>query len=164
MVRLRCSAIGPSLRLSAAATSPSLPSVGIWVFPTGAADGDAEGDAPAEADGAEGAAEADAAPTELRSGDGCGAEADGRRTLRRPTALTEADGAAEPLPVGRVATGVAVGTFVWRPTICSVLISMNPEPVVSAVASRPCLAKTALTWSGVTAGSSNRISQRVPPV
>ena len=45
-----------------------------------------------------------------------------------------------------------------------VLISMKPEPVVIADASRPCSAKIASTCSGVTAGSSKRISHFVPPV
>src|SRR6187402_3474042 len=53
VVRLRCSAIGPSSSWSATATSPSLPSVGILVLPV-ATGGDAEGpgDAPGEPDGA----------------------------------------------------------------------------------------------------------------
>src|SRR6185312_740667 len=53
VVRLRCSAIGPSSCWSATATSPSFPSVGILVLPVGAA-GEAEGpgDAPGDADGA----------------------------------------------------------------------------------------------------------------
>ena len=41
---------------------------------------------------------------------------------------------------------------------------MKPEPVVIAVASRPLLANTASTWSGVTFASSKRISHFVPPV
>src|SRR6476469_7338017 len=51
VVRLRCSAIGPSSCWSATATSPSFPSVGIFVLPVGAA-GEAEGpgDAPGDAD------------------------------------------------------------------------------------------------------------------
>ena len=64
----------------------------------------------------------------------------------------------------RRAPGSATGCAAPRPIGCSVLISMNPVPVEIAVASRPCSAKTASTWSGVTVGSSNLISQRVPPV
>ena len=48
--------------------------------------------------------------------------------------------------------------------IGSVLISMNPDSVRTAVASSPFAANTSSTCSGVTVGSSNRISQRVPPV
>ena len=157
VVRLRCSAIGPSCFCRAAATSPSLPLVGIWVLPTGPADADGDGDAPGEADG----------PADAEADGPADAEADALgATLAPALALAPAppDGAAEPaLELGaRVATGVAAGWFC--PTICWVLISMKPEPVATALASRPWAAKTALTWSGVTAGSWKRTSHFVPPV
>src|SRR5512147_1579299 len=163
VVRLRCSAIGPSSAWSAVATSPSLPLVGISVLPRGPAeaDGDAPGDADAPAD-----ADADGLGEALGVTLALGAAL--ALALGPALALAAAlpDGAAEPaLEVGAsVATGVAAGSFSWRPTICWVLISMNPEPVVTALASRPCAANTALTWSGLTAGFSNRISHFVPPV
>ena len=83
----------------------------------------------------------------------------------RPAGDAEADGPGEALgfaePDGD-AEGVATGST-CNP-IGSVLISMNPVPVRIATASRPFSANTSSTCSGVTAGSSNLISQRVPPV
>ena len=76
------------------------------------------------------------------------------------TATAEAPG----LPLAeRVGAGVGDGAGAARP-IGSVLIWMNPSLVEIATASRPCWAKTSSTWSGVTVGSSNLISQTVPPV
>ncbi len=76
-------------------------------------------------------------------------------------AAGDGDAAAEP---DGDADGVTVGTGSACNPIGSVLISMNPVPVRTATASRSFSANTASTCSGVTAGSANLISQRVPPV
>ena len=100
------------------------------------------------------------------------ADGAGEPTLRRDArgdaeaaGDAEADGPGEALgsaePDGD-ADGVATGAA-CNP-IGSVLISMNPVPVRIATASRPFSANTSSTCSGVTAGSANLISQRVPPV
>ena len=73
----------------------------------------------------------------------------------------DADGPGLPLADGE-AEGDGEGAGA-RP-IGSVLTWMNPPAVEIATASRPCCAKTSSTWSGVTVGSSNLISQTVPPV
>ncbi len=112
VVRLRCSAIGPSSSWRATATSPSLPSVGISVLPVGGADGEAPGDADAPGD-AEAPGEADADGDAAADG-----EADGP---------AEPDGAADPL-----GAALGEGSTSTSPTICSVLISMKPDPVWSA--------------------------------
>ena len=53
VVRLRCSAIGPSSSWSARATSPSVPWVGISVLPVaGGGDADGPGEAAGDPDGA----------------------------------------------------------------------------------------------------------------
>ena len=104
VVRLRCSAIGPSSSWSATATSPSLPSVGILVLPVGAA-GDAEGpgDAPGEPDGAgepdgdaDGAGDADGLPLgaalRARRGRGSGTRAAATRSRSASDAPGLADG------------------------------------------------------------------------
>src|SRR6478609_3566365 len=151
VVRLFWATIGPSWSSREARTSPSGPVVGSSTVPAGAADGDAEGDglpdAPAEG-AADGLADGAALVPALADGavDAPG-DPDG-----------EADGRAS------VGTGVACGACGCRPTGSTVRISMKPEPVETAVASRPCSAKTASTWSGVTLASWNLISQRVPPV
>src|SRR4029079_8142802 len=63
VVRLRCSAIGPSSCWRATAPSPSFPSVGILVLPvTTLGDAEGAGDAPGEPEGAgepDGVADAD---------------------------------------------------------------------------------------------------------
>src|SRR5258705_1399824 len=156
VVRLRCSAIGPSSCWSATATAPSLPSVGILVLPVTMAGGaGGPGDAPGEPDGA---------------GDPDGVADGVGEALGAGLALDAADAPAlalapgDPLAVAPDAAGLADGSGVWRSVSCSVLISMNSGPAFKATASRPCFANTASTWSGVTVGSSKRISQRVPPV
>src|SRR5215204_5084369 len=80
VVRLACDSIGPSSAWSAVTISPSFPSVGSRVLPTGAADGAGEGeaDAPAEAEAdgtgvGEGAGDADAAADTPGEGDADGA-------------------------------------------------------------------------------------------
>ncbi len=165
VVRLFWATIGPSSSSRAVRTSPRGPVSGSSIVPAGAADGDAEGEGLPDglADGlAEGAADGLAdgpRPDGLAEASSAGAGARGRRGRgARATRTASADGRAS------VGTGVACGACGWRPTGRTVRISMKPEPVVSAVASRPCSAKTASTWSGVTVGSSNLISQRVPPV
>ena len=83
-------------------------------------------------------------------------------------ALADADELApgEPLaPRRTLAPGLALARARLRQVgDRSVLISMKPAPVLTATASRPCAAKTSSTWSGVTFGSSKRISHFVPPV
>src|SRR3954471_7897790 len=119
VVRLRCSAIGPSSAWRAVATAPSVPWVGSCVLPAaGGVDGEALG-----------------AADPLGAGEPLG---DG-------LALGEGDplAAGEPLAPGEplgVAVGGSDGTTSRKSAGRSVLISMNPEPVVSAVASRPCFA------------------------
>ena len=103
--------------------------------------------------------------------------ADSLVTLRRGTsALLDGDGSAlapgladapgDGEAAGEAdgdAPGEADGSSTTSP-IGSVLISMNPDWVRIAVASRSLAANTSSTWAGVTLGSANRISQRVPPV
>ena len=124
-------------------------------MPPGAAEGDADGLAEAPVDALEDGAG-------LADGDADGAGLVLALAAGEPEAPAEPDGDA----VGRasVGTGVACGAWGWSPMGTTVRISMNPEPVESAVASRPCSAKTASTWSGVTDASSNLISHLVPPV
>ena len=82
-----------------------------------------------------------------------------------PTDSPDGDADAPALPLADGATdGVAVGDGAGVRPIGSVLIWMKPLLVEIATASRPSWAKTASTWSGVTVGSSNLISQTVPPV
>ncbi len=81
----------------------------------------------------------------------------------------EADAAADPLGVAEPdadgdADGTAVGAGAGCRPMGSVLISMYPAPVRIAVASRSFSANTCTTSAGDTAGFSNLISQRVPPV
>src|SRR6476469_729247 len=151
VVRLRCSAMGPSSCWSATATSPSFPSVGIFVLPVGAAgEAEAPGDAPGEPDGA-GEPDGDALAEGLALGAGLGLGAAELLGAADAPALALAPG--DPLAVAPDAAGLADGSGPWRSEICSVLISMNWEPALPAVASRPCCLKTASTWSGVTFGS-----------
>src|SRR5689334_10200657 len=99
-----CSAIGPSAAWSARTISPPRPSVGSCVFPTGA-DGDGEGEAPADPLGA-----GEPLGAGLGLADGAGeAAAD-------PDAAGEPDGVAEPLAPeapglaeAKVGAGVAEG-------------------------------------------------------
>src|SRR5688500_1246929 len=166
VVRLACDSIGPSCAWSAVTISPSFPSVGSRVLPTGAAEGDADGeaDAPAEADGAgvgDGAGDPDAPA-------GARADADGPGDPHgEAEAATDGDGAGDPLgpaePDGD-ADGETEAAGCSCSPIGSVLISMNPVPVRIATASRSFWANTSSTCSGVTAGSANLISHRVPPV
>src|SRR5436190_14507203 len=97
VVRLRCSAIGPSSLSRAAATSPSLPWVGIFVLPdaTGG-DADAPADGPTEADGL---ADADA------DGDGLAEALAGGLADGLALAPALALGAGEPLAGGSGAEG-----------------------------------------------------------
>src|SRR3954471_13961550 len=161
VVRELCSAIGPKRACSAAATSPSLPLVGISVLPPPAAplgDGPADAEAPGLPEGAadglgDAAADGDAA-AEL---DGA-AEADG-------DAAPDPDGAAEPDGGGViVGAAVAAGGGAASP-IGMVLISRNPLAVRTTVESaRPFWARTFLTSAAWTPGSANRMTHRVPPV
>src|SRR5687767_10891528 len=82
VVRLAWDSMGPSSASRAVTISPSLPSVGSRVLPTGPAGGEADGDAdaPGEADAAGDAAGEGDAPAD--------ADADGERV---------ADGAGDPL-------------------------------------------------------------------
>jgi len=128
VVRLRCSAIGPSSAWRAVATAPSVPWVGSCVLPAaGGVDGEALG-----------------AADPLGAGEPLGAG------LALGLALGEGDplAAGEPLapgdPLG-VAVGGSDGTTSRKSAGRSVLISMNPDPVVRAVAWRPCFANTAST-------------------
>src|SRR3954471_20932452 len=149
VVRLRCSAIGPSSAWSAVATSPSVPCVGSCVLPVA---GGVDGEAPGTGEPL-GAGE----PLAVALGLGAG----------EPLAAGDPLAAGVPLAPGEplgVAVGGSDGTTSRKSAGRSVLISMNPDPVVRAVAWRPCFANTASTWSGVTFGSSNRISHLVPPV
>ena len=160
VVKLRCSVIGPSSFSSATRISPRVPVVGRFVLPPGFTDGD--GLAEPDAEGA-GDPEGD--------GDGLGdGLADGLDD-GEADAAGEADGFVDPegapeapaLALGAsVATGEADGT--GASPIGSVLIWMYPSLVLIAVAANPCATKTASTWSGVTVGSANLISQTVPPV
>src|SRR3954467_8067441 len=174
VVRLAWEVIGPSVDSSAVTSSPSLPSVGSSSVLPGTADGDGPGDATTAPEvpglalpdgptlgGAEaaGLAEAAALPAAEAIGEAAG--------LVDAAGLLDAaglpDAPAEPL-VPAVGTAVASGCCGWSPSGSRNLISTKPEPVLRACASMPCSAKTASTWSGVTAWSWNLISQRVPPV
>jgi hypothetical protein len=145
VVRLRCSAIGPRVASRSAAIAPSWPWVGIWVLPTGAADGDGPGepDGTAEPDGeAEGAGDglalgagdglADGAADGLADGDAVAEAAalalgatDG---LAAADAPADADAEAPGLPLG-AGDGMAVGAVAR--SRATVLTSMNPPPVGS---------------------------------
>ena len=86
------------------------------------------------------------------------------RCAGRAAALALAPGeplatAAEPLGARRAA-GDGDGAGVGAGDRCSVLISMKPDPGRDRGRLEALLAKTASTWSGVTFGSWNRISQR----
>src|SRR6476660_437413 len=156
VVRLRCSAIGPSASCSATATSPSLPWVGILVLPVGADDGAGEVPGDAEAPG-----DADGVALGLGLGLGAGLPLAVALALAAGLALALAAALAlgAALPLGAGDRSGSRRSVSWM-----VLISMKPEPVVSAVASRPWDLNTASTWLGVTLASAKRISQRVPPV
>src|SRR3954454_5604245 len=127
VVRLRCSAIGPSSCWSAVATAPRVPCVGSWVLPetTGGVDGDAlgEGEPPAAADA-------------LGAGDALGLALALALGAGEPLAGGEPLGAVEPLAAGEP-VGAADGTTSRKSAVRSVLISMTPDPVVTAVASSP---------------------------
>ena len=118
-------------------------------IPTGTASRTADGDGLAVGLGVGlGLAVADALALALRGGTGSRRTAGSRR------------------PAGSSATRSAPGDGLGsgRSAICTVLMLMKPEFVFTAVASSPCDLNTASTWSGVTFGSWNRISQVVPPV
>ena len=136
--------------------------VGSSTVPAGAADGDAEGDA---------------LPDGLAEGLADGAAKDSPRA--RPTGSRTAPRWCRRSPTARsmprairMATG-RQGQRRDRGRLRRLRLQADgehgpdldkPEPVETAVASRPCSAKTASTWSGVTFASWNLISQRVPPV
>ena len=127
VVRLRCSAIGPSSSWSARATSPSFPWVGISVLPVaGGGEGRrAPGEAAGDPDGV----------GEPRSGSRMGWPTVPRwswpQGCRWRPRWRSAPGEA-------LVLGAAEGTTSRKSAGFSVLISMKPEPVVIAVASRPC--------------------------
>src|SRR4029079_7883819 len=123
VVRLRCSAIGPSSASSARATSPSVPWVGICVLPV-AGGGEAEG--PGDAAG-----DPDGAGDALGFADGL---ADGA-ALELAAGLPLADGlplapALELAPGEALVPGAAEGMTSRKSAGFTVLISMKPDPVV----------------------------------
>jgi len=129
---------------------------------------DAEGLAPADADGeADGSAEPDALGLELGLGLALAlgeADAEG-------SADPDADAAGLPLAEGEPdapgdpeAPGDAAGAGSSASPIGSVLMSMNPLFVRTTDASSPSSAKTVRTAAASTFGTSNRMTQRVPPV
>ncbi len=126
VVRLRCSAIGPSSSWSARATSPSVPWVGISVLPVaGGGDADGPGEAAGDPDGA---------------GDALGFADSGWRdgaALELAAGLPLAP-ALELAPGEALVLGAADGTTSRKSAGFTVLISMKPDPVVIAIASRPC--------------------------
>src|SRR5918994_997238 len=68
VVRLACDSMGPSFASRAVTISPSFPSVGSCVLPTGPADGEADGDA--DPDGAA-APDGDTDGATVGTGSGC---------------------------------------------------------------------------------------------
>ena len=159
VVRLRCSAIGPSSVLERGRRPRrACPGSGSaccrW---RGGGDGEAPGEAAGEPDGA-----GDALGRGWGSADGARAGA-----ALAAAALPLAPGASRWPPASRSASRDGVGRRddleeVGR--LHGLDLDEARSRCVIATASRPCLAKTASTWSGVTFGSSNRISHFVPPV
>src|SRR6476619_3443135 len=140
VVRVRCSAIGPSCASSARRSAPSSPWVGSVVLPPGCAVG--LGDVPGLADGlAEGLALGLALGAVLPEGAG----------------LADAPALAEAPALG---AGVAERSPADRPR-GTVRISRKPWPMRVTAASRPWVSITLLTWSGLTASSEKRTTHTV---